>query len=90
MCDGDRKQTVSTKERNRKVIKKLLKTLYFDTSLWKKTYALLENLTDTVDFFKDLGDEYIVKHLKDSSCRATYTLPPKHQQKSLCSALSTI
>ena len=29
MCDGERKRMISTKERNRTVIKKLMKTSYF-------------------------------------------------------------
>ena len=70
LCDGERKQMVSTKERNRRAIKKLLKTSYFTV---KKKWTLSENFTDIVDFIKDLGDKYIVKHLKDSSCCAIYT-----------------
>ena len=37
MCDGERKQMVSTKERNRRVIKKVLKTSYL---IVKKKWAL--------------------------------------------------
>lgn len=70
MCDGERKQMMSTKERNRRVIKKMLKTSYF---VVKKKWALRENFSDIIDFIKDIGDEDITKHLNDCSTRATYT-----------------
>ena len=36
-------------------------------------WALEENFTNIVDFIKDLVEEDIVKHLKDSSCCSTCT-----------------
>ena len=71
MCAGERKQMVSIKERNRRDIKNILKTSYFLVK--KNGLYIQENFTDIVDFFKDLDDKDIVKHLKGSSSCATYT-----------------
>ena len=46
--DGEKHQTVSTRERNRRVIKKFMKITSYAA---KKKWAVLENFPDTIDFF---------------------------------------
>ena len=70
MVKGGLVQKQSTKARNRRVIKKLLKTTYF---VVRKNWAVRENFEDIVEFIRDLGDNDISEHLRDSSSRATYT-----------------
>ena len=57
------------KRRNRAVIKNFLKTAYF---LAWKMWAVCENFQDVIEFIKDLGDEDLSAHLRESSTRATY------------------
>ena len=53
------------------MIKKKLKTIYF--LAWKK-WAVRENFQDVIEFIKDLGDEDLSAHLRESthSTHATY------------------
>ena len=69
MIDGEKRQTVSTRERNRRVIKKFMKTAYY---VAKKKWAVHENFPDTINFLRELPDEDIEKHFQEASTRATY------------------
>ena len=62
-------QNHKTKQRNRHIIKKFLKTLYF---LAHKKWPVWENFEDAVEFLNDLGDQEIIDHLRENSSRATY------------------
>ena len=66
--DGAQTSDRKLKKRNRSIIKKFLKTTYF---LARKKWAVRENFCDVVEFLKDLGDEDIANHLRESR-RATY------------------
>ena len=68
MIDGGKGQTISTRERNRRVIKKFMKTAY----VAKKNWAVRENFPDTIDFVGEFPDEDIVKNFQGASSRATY------------------
>ena len=57
------------KRRNRAVIKNFLKTAYF---LARKKWVVRENFQDVIEFIKNLGDEDLSAHLRDSSTHATY------------------
>ena len=69
MIDSEKCQTVSTRERNRRVIKKFMKTAYY---VAKKKWAVRENFPDTIDFLRELPDEDIEKHFQEARSRATY------------------
>ena len=69
MIDGEKRQTISTRERNRRVIKKFMKTAYY---VAKKKWAVRENFPDTIDFLRELPDEDIEKHFQEARSRATY------------------
>ena len=69
IIDGKKRQTVSTRERNRRVIKKFTKTTYY---VAKKKWAVPENVPETIDFLRELSDEDIEKHFREASSRATY------------------
>ena len=56
-------------ERNRRVIKKFMKTVYFFA---RKRFAIRENFEDVINYLTDLGDKDIQEHLHQSSSRATY------------------
>ena len=51
------------------MIKKFSKTAYF---LARKKWAVRENFQDVTEFIKDLGDEDLSAHLRESSTCATY------------------
>ena len=51
------------------MIKKFLKTAYF---LARRKWAVRENFQDVIEFIKDLRDEDLPAHLRESSARATY------------------
>ena len=70
MVKGEQVLKRNTKARNRRVIKKFLKTTYF---VAKKNWAVRENFQEIVDYLRDLGDDDINTHLMDCSSRATYT-----------------
>jgi len=70
MINGGRIQKATSRERNRCVIKKFLKTVYF---IVKKHWAVRENFKDIVEHLQDIGDPDINFHLQTSSTRATYT-----------------
>ena len=55
-------------KRNRRIIKKFLKTTYF---ISRKKWALKGDFEDVINFLGDLGDEDIRMHLDESSTRAT-------------------
>ena len=67
--DGALASDRKSKQRNRRIIKKFLKTTYF---LARKKWAVRENFADVIDFIRDLGDVDITDHLRESSKRATY------------------
>lgn len=69
MVDGERQQSITTKERNRRGIKKFMKTTYY---LAKKMWAVRENFPDTVEFLQELPDIDMEKHLHEASSRTTY------------------
>ena len=69
MIDGKKRQTVSTRERNRRVIKKFTKTAYY---VAKKKWAVRDNFPENIDFLRELSDEDIEKHFREASSRATY------------------
>ena len=66
---GVKSQGQKRKRRNRAVIKKFLKTGYF---LARRKWAVRENFQDVIEFIKDLRDEDLPAHLRESSTRATY------------------
>ena len=68
MIDGEKHQTVSTRERNKRVIKEFLKTAY----VAKKKWTVSENFPDTINFLRELPDEVSEKHFQEANCRATY------------------
>ena len=61
-------QNQKTKQRNRCIIKKFLKTSCF---LACKKWAVQENFEDVTEFLSDLGDQGINDHFRESSWRAT-------------------
>ena len=68
MINGEKHQTVSTRERNKRVIKEFLKTAY----VAKKKWAVREHFPDTIDFLRELPDEDSEKHFQEANCRVTY------------------
>ena len=68
--DATTRQSDSTKKRNRRVIKKFLKTTYF---IARRKWAVRENFSDFIDFLRDLRDEEIDQHLRECISHATYT-----------------
>ena len=66
---GAETENQKTKQGNRRVIKKFLKTSYF---LAREKWAVRENFEDVIEFLNDLGDQDINDHLRESSSRATY------------------
>ena len=70
MVKGEQVLKRNTKARNRRVIKKFLKTTYF---VAKKNWAVRENFQEIVDYLRDLDDDDINTHLMDCTSRATYT-----------------
>ena len=70
MIDHKKCQTVSTRERKRRVTKKCMKTAYY---VAKKIWAVHKNFPETIDFLQELPDEDIEKHFQEASSEATYT-----------------
>ena len=60
---GANNSAIEKRERNRRVIKKLIKTVYF---LAKKKWAIKKNFEDVISFIRDLGDEDLKKHFIES------------------------
>ena len=56
-------------QRNRRVIKKFMNTVY---SFAQIRFVIRENFENVVDFLMDLGDVDIQEHLHQSSCLVTY------------------
>ena len=66
---GANNAALEKRERNRRVIKKLLKTVYF---LARKKWAVKQNFEDVITFIRDFGDEDLKKHFTESGKNATY------------------
>ena len=67
---GMENKTAKDRKRNRNLIKKFLKTIYF---LARKKWAVKNNFEDILKFIADIGDEDIYHHLKNAPGNMTYT-----------------
>ena len=66
---GSQNQQMETRLRNRRVIKKFIKTVYF---MSRKKWAVKNNFADLVDFIRDLGDDDFKSHFNAMTKNATY------------------
>ena len=69
ITSGAENSAIEVRERNRRVIMKLIKTVYF---MAQKKWAVKNNFKDVVEFVKDLGDANLEKHFRDMGKNATY------------------
>ena len=60
MLKGAENKTAKEKQDSRKLVKKIIKTVYF---VARKKWAVKNNYTDVLQFLVDIGDEQISLHL---------------------------
>ena len=68
MVKGGRQQVKQNKDCNRSVISFFFKTVNFSHT---KT-AVCKNFQEIINFYQELGDQEIKKHLNESSSRSHY------------------
>ena len=66
LTKGAENVVVQKRQCNRRVLKKLFKTLS------RKKWAVKQNFEDVVNFIKELGDEDLIKHFSSVAKNATY------------------
>ena len=69
LTKGMENKTEKDRKRNRKTIKKFIKTIYF---LAKRKWAVKYNYDELLNFLSDIGDEDITLHLQNAPSNATY------------------
>ena len=69
IASGAENSAIEVREQNRRVIMKLIKTVYF---MAQKKWAVKNNFKDVAEFVKDLGDADLEKHFRDMGKNATY------------------
>ena len=74
---GVETKTVKVRERNRRLIKKFIKIIYF---LAKKKWAVKNNFEEVLKFIADIGDEDICLHLNNAPGNSTYTSTSSAEQ----------
>ena len=70
MVAGAETQSNASRDRNRRLIGKFIKTTYF---LTRKKWAVKFNFKDVIDFLDDIGDPDIKYHLRNAPQNLTYT-----------------
>ena len=69
ITSGAENAAIQLRERNRRVIIKLMKTVYF---MSRKKWAVKHNFKDVIEFITDLGDDDLRKHFQDMGKNASY------------------
>ena len=77
MNKGVETKTIKDIERNRRLIKKFIKTIYF---LAKKKWAVKNNFEEVLKFIADIGDEDICLHLNNAPGNSTCTSTSSAEQ----------